>query len=53
MFLLLDEENVEITRKKEVASTESTLGQNHGSEAFLLVMELRLIFLSSGLPMAM
>lgn len=53
MFRILDVENVEITRKKEVASTESTLGLNLGSEAFLQAMELRLIFLSSGHQMAM
>jgi hypothetical protein len=52
MFLFLDVENVEITRKKEVASTENTLGLNHGSEAFLQVKELKLIFLNCGLPMA-
>jgi len=39
MFRNLDVENVEITRKKEVASTESTLGLNLGSEAFLQAME--------------
>ena len=53
MFLFLDVENVEITKKKEVVTTENTLGLNHGSEASLKAILLKLIYLSSGLLMAM
>lgn len=53
MFLFLDVENVEITKQKEVVTTENTLGLNHGSEVSLKAILLKLIYLSSGLLMAM